>query len=121
MPRLTAWARTNYRRPVGGNVWVTTNATAVSGTVSNFANTTLNGPGGGSINPNQFPISSVAIDSSDPTGKTAYVTVMGFTAVPGTSRPGARLADHECRHELDRFHRHGSQRSSGFSRERGGG
>ena len=74
--------------PVGGNVWVTTNATAVSGTVSNFANTTLNGPGGGSINPNQFPISSVAIDSSDPTGNTAYVTVMGFTAVPGQVGPG---------------------------------
>ena len=74
--------------PVGGNVWVTTNATAVSGTVSNFANTTLNGPGGGSINPNQFPISSVAIDSSDPTGKTAYVTVMGFTAGAGQVGPG---------------------------------
>ena len=74
--------------PVGGNVWVTTNATAVSGTVSNFANTTLNGPGGGSINPNQFPISSVAIDSSDPSGKTAYVTVMGFTAVQGQVGPG---------------------------------
>ncbi|MGB8947520.1 MAG: hypothetical protein WCC05_00795 [Candidatus Sulfotelmatobacter sp.] len=74
--------------PVGGNVWVTTNATAVSGTVSNFANTTLNGPGGGSINPNQFPISSVAIDSSDPTGKTAYVTVMGFTAGSGQVGPG---------------------------------
>jgi hypothetical protein len=74
--------------PVGGNVWVTTNATAVSGTVSNFANTTLNAPGGSSINPNQFPISSVAIDSSDPTGNTAYVTVMGFTAVPGQGGPG---------------------------------
>ncbi len=74
--------------PVGGNVWVTTNATAVSGTVSNFANTTLNGPGGSSINPNQFPISSVAIDSSDPTGNTAYVTVMGFTALPGQVGPG---------------------------------
>ena len=74
--------------PVGGNVWVTTNASAVSGTVSNFANTTLNGPGGSSINPNQFPISSVAIDASDPTGKTAYVTVMGFTAVPGQVGPG---------------------------------
>ncbi|MGB6023773.1 MAG: hypothetical protein WBG40_01080, partial [Candidatus Sulfotelmatobacter sp.] len=74
--------------PVGGNVWVTTNATAVSGTVSNFANTTLDGPGGSSINPNQFPISSVAIDSSDPTGNTAYVTVMGFTAVPGQVGPG---------------------------------
>ncbi len=32
--------------PIGGNVWVTTNATAVSGTVSTFANVTLNGPGG---------------------------------------------------------------------------
>ena len=74
--------------PVGGNVWVTTNATAVSGTVSNFANTTLNGPGGSSINPDQFPVSSVAIDPSDPTGKTAYVTVMGFTAVPGQVGPG---------------------------------
>jgi len=69
--------------PVGGNVWVTTNATAVSGTTSTFANVTLNAPGGSSINPNQFPVSSVAIDSSDPTGNTAYVTVMGFTGGPG--------------------------------------
>ncbi len=37
----------------------------------------------GNINPNQFPISSVAMDSSDPTGKTAYVTVMGFTGGAG--------------------------------------
>jgi len=74
--------------PVGGNVWVTTNATAVSGTVSTFDNTTLNGPAGSGINPNQFPISSVAIDSSDLTGNTAYVTVMGFTAVPGQVGPG---------------------------------
>jgi hypothetical protein len=69
--------------PVGGNVWVTTNATAVSGTSSTFANVTLNGPSGTSINPNQFPISSVAIDTSDPTGNTAYVAVMGFTGGPG--------------------------------------
>jgi hypothetical protein len=75
--------------PVGGNVWGTTNATAVSGTVSNFANLSLNGPSGSSINPNQFPISSVAIDASDATGDTAstghraYVTVMGFTGGPG--------------------------------------
>jgi hypothetical protein len=69
--------------PTGGNVWVTTNATAVSGTVSTFTNVTLNGPGGASINPNQFPISSVALDSSDATGNTAYVTVMGFTGGPG--------------------------------------
>jgi hypothetical protein len=83
--------------PVGGNVWVTTNATAVSGTVSTFANVTLNGPSGTSINPNQFPISSVAIDTSDITGNTAYVTVMGFTGGPGhvwqTTNAGASWID----------------------------
>ncbi len=73
----------NPSLPPGGNIWVTTNATAVSGTSSTFTNMTLNGPGGASINPNQFPISSVAIDTSDPTGNTAYVTVMGFTGGPG--------------------------------------
>jgi hypothetical protein len=60
--------------PVGGNVWVTTNAT---GGASAFYEVTQ------SINPNQFPVSSVAIDSSDPTGNTAYVTVMGFTGGAG--------------------------------------
>jgi hypothetical protein len=69
--------------PTGGNVWVTTNATAVSGVSSTFTNTTRNGPSGSSINPGQFPISAVAIDTSDPTGNTAYVTVMGFTGGPG--------------------------------------
>ena len=83
--------------PVGGNVWVTLNATAVSDIVSNFANLTLNGPGGNSINPNQFPISSVAIDTADSTGYTAYVTVMGFTGGPGhvwqTTNAGATWTD----------------------------
>jgi hypothetical protein len=85
--------------PVGGNVWVTTNATAVSGTISTFANVTLNGPAGASINPNQFPISSVAIDTSDPSGNTAYVTVMGFTVGLGpghvwqTTNAGASWID----------------------------
>ena len=69
--------------PIGGNVWVTTNAMAVSGASSTFSNVTLNGPGGASINPNQFPISGVAIDASDASGNTAYVTVMGFTGGPG--------------------------------------
>jgi hypothetical protein len=68
--------------PSGGHVWVTTNAAAVSGTTSTFLDVTGNGPGG-SINPNQFPISAVAIDTSDSTGKTAYVSVMGFTGGPG--------------------------------------
>jgi hypothetical protein len=69
--------------PAGGNVWVTTNAMAISGVSSTFKNVTLNGPGGISINPSEFPISSVDIDTSDPTGNTAYVTVMGFTGGPG--------------------------------------
>ena len=69
--------------PAGGNVWVTTNAMAISGVSSTFKNVTLNGPGGNSINPNQFPISGVAVDTSDPTGNTAYVTVMGFTGGQG--------------------------------------
>ena len=67
--------------PAGGNVWVTANATAGA---NSFANVTSNGPAG-SINPNQFPVSSVAIDTSDPTGSTAYVTLMGFTAPPGST------------------------------------
>jgi hypothetical protein len=56
--------------PTGGNVWVTTNAT---GGAAAFSEVTQN------INPNQFPISSVAMDTSDAFGKTAFVTVMGFT------------------------------------------
>jgi hypothetical protein len=87
----------NPGSPVGGNVWVTINATAVSGTSSTFSNTTFNGPGGTSINANQFPISSVAIDTSDSTGNTAYVTVMGFTGGPGhvwqTTNAGASWID----------------------------
>jgi len=83
--------------PVGGNVWVTTNAIAVSGVSSTFSNVTLNGPGGASINPSQFPISGVAIDTSDPTGNTAYVTVMGFTGGPGhvwrTTNAGSTWTD----------------------------
>ncbi|HVI08791.1 MAG TPA: hypothetical protein VND65_10900, partial [Candidatus Binatia bacterium] len=83
--------------PVGGNVWVTTNPTAVSGVSSTFVNVTMNGPGGASINPNQFPISSAAIDTSDPTGNTAYVAIMGFTGGPGhiwqTVNAGANWSD----------------------------
>jgi hypothetical protein len=65
--------------PPGGNVWVTTNATGGS---SYFTDVTNNGAQG-SINANQFPISGVATDSSDASGKTAYVTVMGFTGGTG--------------------------------------
>jgi len=65
--------------PSGGHVWVTISPSA--GT-SSFTDVTNNGPQG-SINPNQFPISSVAIDTSDPSGDRAYVTIMGFTGGTG--------------------------------------
>ena len=72
--------------PAGGNVWVTTNATA-----GTFAEVTQ------SINPSQFPVSGVAIDASDSTGNTAYVTIMGFTGAGGhvwkTTNAGAAWAD----------------------------
>lgn len=80
--------------PAGGHVWVTTNATAG---IPAFADVTANGPQG-SINPNQFPVSSVGIDQTgDPTGATAYVTVMGFTGSAGhvwkTTNAGAAWTD----------------------------
>ncbi len=82
--------------PSGGHVWVTTSAAAVSGITSTFADVTDNSPGG-SINPNQFPVSGVAIDTSDSTGNIAYVTVMGFTGGPGhvwqTTNAGASWTD----------------------------
>ncbi len=60
--------------PSGGNVWVTTNATGGSASFSQVTQ---------SINPKQFPISSVAMDTADTFGKTAYVTIMGFTGGAG--------------------------------------
>jgi hypothetical protein len=51
-----------------GEVWVTTNAG-----VSLMTNVT------GSVNPNGYAISTVAMDSSDATGNTAYVGIMGFS------------------------------------------
>jgi len=55
--------------PAGGEVWVTTNAAQTL-----MANVT------GNINPENYTISSVAVDTSDMTGKTAYVGIMGFGA-----------------------------------------
>jgi len=79
--------------PSGGQVWVTTSA---SSGAANFIDVTANGPQG-SINPSQFPISGVATDSSDRTGNTAYVTVMGFTGGAGhvwkTTNAGASWTD----------------------------
>ncbi len=53
----------------GGRLWVTTSA---EGGPSSWAERTA------AINPNHFPISSIAIDAADPTGQTAYVGIMGF-------------------------------------------
>ncbi len=79
--------------PAGGRVWVTTDASAG---IPAFADVTNNGPQG-NINPNQYPVSSVATDSSDSTGNTAYVTVMGFTGGAGhvwkTTNAGATWTD----------------------------
>ena len=79
--------------PAGGRVWVTTDAT--SGPAA-FVDVTEHGPQG-NINPNQFPISGVALDSSDSTGQTAYITVMGFTGGTGhvwkTINAGATWTD----------------------------
>jgi len=55
----------------GGEVWVTTNAG-----VTLMTNVTQN------VNPNGYAISSVAMDSSDATGNTAYAGIMGFST-PG--------------------------------------
>lgn len=55
--------------PIGGHVWVTTSADAGP---TSWADRTSG------INPNGFPISAIAIDPADPSGKTAYVAIMGF-------------------------------------------
>jgi len=78
----------NATSPSGGHVWVTTNATAG---VPAFTEVSQN------INPNQFPVSSVVIDTSDITGDSAFVTIMGFTGGSGhvwkTSDAGATWSD----------------------------
>ena len=56
----------------GGEVWVTTNAG-----VNLMSNVTQNPTQ--NVNPEGYAISSVAMDSSDPTGSTAYVGIMGFS------------------------------------------
>lgn len=55
--------------PTGGHIWVTTNA---DGGPLTWTDETQ------AINPQGFPISSIALDSTDPLGNTAYVTIMGF-------------------------------------------
>jgi hypothetical protein len=55
--------------PTGGHVWVTTNADGGPLTWNDVSQT---------INPLGFPISSIALDETDPLGKTAYLAIMGF-------------------------------------------
>lgn len=55
--------------PSGGHLWVSAN---VAGGTATWVDQT------GAINPDAFPISGIAIDTSDPTGLTAYVSIMGF-------------------------------------------
>ncbi len=55
------------RTPPGGEVWITTNAGTL--TMSDVA---------GGINPSHYTISSVALDTRDTAGFTAYVGIMGF-------------------------------------------
>lgn len=72
--------------PQGGHLWVTTNS---DGGPATWLDQT------GPINPQGFPISSIALDSSDPLGKTAYVTIMGFNVshVWKTTNAGVSWSD----------------------------
>ncbi len=55
--------------PTGGHIWISSN---VAGGSPTWIDQT------GSINPQHFPVSAVAIDNSDISGLTAYVGIMGF-------------------------------------------
>ncbi len=77
----------------GGEVWVTTNA-GVTLMTNVTQNETQN------VNPQGYAIGSVAMDSSDGTGNTAYIGIMGFSTaeyptshVWKTTNAGARWTD----------------------------
>src|ERR1700736_3636989 len=72
--------------PTGGHIWITPNASGGAGSWLDRR---------GAINPGGFPVSAVAIDTSDGTGATAYVTIMGFhvSHVWKTSNAGASWID----------------------------
>ncbi len=55
--------------PTGGHLWVSTNVVDGQGTWADQTD---------SINPSAFPISGIALDTSDASGLTAYVSIMGF-------------------------------------------
>ncbi len=75
--------------PCGGQVWVTTQAdldvdtnqnkwSEVSGLTAHPSTICTATPSACNINPKHYNISGIALDPKDATGKTAYVTVMGF-------------------------------------------
>ena len=72
--------------PSGGHIWVATN---VSGGRPAWLDRTA------AINPSGYPVSGIAIDKSDTTGKTAYATIMGFgvSHVWKTTTAGASWTD----------------------------
>jgi hypothetical protein len=72
--------------PTGGHIWSATN---VSGGSSAWIDRT------GATNPSGFPVSGIAIDPSDATGETAYMSIMGFhvSHVWKTSNAGASWTD----------------------------
>ena len=74
----------NAAPPSGGEVWVTTNAG-----ITPMSNVTA------SINSSNYTISSVAMDTSDATGATAYVGIMGFNVshVFKTTNAGSTWSD----------------------------
>lgn len=69
------WVGTYNNPPLGSGtsgVYVNSNATTGIGTFTNVTGTINSGTV-------PFPISSIAVDPSDPTGQTAYVAIQGFT------------------------------------------
>lgn len=74
----------NVTTPAGGEVWVTTNAGIVP-----MSDVT------GAIDPLNYTISAIAVDTNDTTGATAYVGIMGFNTehVFKTANAGATWTD----------------------------
>jgi len=74
----------NATAPAGGEVWVTTNAG-----IEPMAEVT------GAVNPMNYTVSSVSVDTNDATGATAYVGIMGFNVshVFKTTNAGASWTD----------------------------
>ena len=70
----------------GGHIWVAANVSHGTGA---WVDRT------GATNPSGFPVSSIALDRSDATGKTAYAAIMGFhvSHVWKTTDAGATWAD----------------------------